>query len=117
MTNKGLRSAEKETQRSVLFLQTIGEAMRWVNDSQSICEATQSISFASNVFSLYSVMAPAGDVMQQLPQSANGASLLSPAASDAKGRNQSQQVRDKGRLDKIHSRRQYKNMMRQQNTE
>lgn len=36
-------------------------------------------------FFLYGVTAQAGDVMQQLPQSANGVSRLSQAASDAKG--------------------------------
>lgn len=46
-------------------------------------------------FSLYSIMTQAGDVMQQLPQSANGVFRLSQAALDAKGSSQSQQVRHK----------------------
>lgn len=40
-------------------------------------------------------MTQAGDVMQQLPQSANGVFRLSQAALDAKGSSQSQQVRHK----------------------
>ena len=47
-------------------------------------------------------MAQAGDVMQQLPQSASGVSRLSPAAVDAKGSSQSQQVRHKGPSDTHH---------------
>ena len=53
-------------------------------------------------FSLHSIMAQAGDVMQQLPQSASGVSRLSPAAVDAKGSSQSQQVRHKGPSDTHH---------------
>lgn len=97
-----VRAAGKETeepQQSALFLQTIGKAMNCLNDSQSICEAAQRISFAFDAFSLCSIMAQCGDVMQQLPQSANGVSRLSPAALDAKGSSQSQQVRHRSPLD------------------
>lgn len=48
---RGIKEKVREEQtESVLFLQTIGKAMKWLNDSQSICEATRCISFASNVF-------------------------------------------------------------------
>lgn len=111
-----LRAAERErekqkTQQSVLLLQTIGRAMNCLNDSQSVCEATQSISFAFTAFSLYSIMTQAGDVMQQLPRSANGVSRLSQAALDAKGSSQSQQVRHNGSLDRDHLISQYRNVM------
>lgn len=53
-------------------------------------------------FPICSIMTQAGDVMQQLPQSANGVSRLSRAASDAKRSSQSQQVRHKSPLDREH---------------
>lgn len=48
------------------------------------------------------IIAHAGDVMQQLPLSANGVSRLSQAAVDAKGSSQSQQVRHRSPLDMDH---------------
>lgn len=78
--------------------------MDCLNDSQSICAATQSISFAFHAFSppIQHIIAHAVDVMQQLPLSANGVSRLSQAAVDAKGSSQSQQVRHRSPLDMDH---------------
>ncbi len=47
-------------------------------------------------------MTQCGDVMQQLPQSANGVSRLPRAALDAEGSSQSQQVRQRSPLDRDH---------------
>lgn len=48
-------------------------------------------------------MTQAGNVMQQLPQSAIGVSRLPQAALDAKGSSQSQQVRHRSTLYREHN--------------